>query len=82
MTSRLRESRSISGPAARPTMTDGMKVTMKSALTHHGEFVRALTSTVSAIVAIQVPIPEPSVARKSSRKLPARRSSPIWRLER
>ena len=52
---------------------------MKSALTHQGEFVRALTSTVSAIVAIQVPMPEPSVARKSRRKLPARRSNPSWR---
>jgi hypothetical protein len=49
---------------------------MKSALTHQGEFVRAVTSAVSAIVAIHVPIPEPSVATKSSRKLPARWRSP------
>ena len=77
MTRRLRDSRSTSGPAASPTITDGMKVTMKSALTHQGELVRAVTSTVRAIVAIQVPIPEPSVARNSRRKLPARRSSPI-----
>ena len=49
---------------------------MKSALTHQVEFVRASVSAVNAIVAIHVPIPEPSVAKNSSRKLPARRSSP------
>ncbi len=42
---------------------------MKSALTHHAESVRCLMSTVRAIVAIHVPTPEPSVAKKSSRKL-------------
>ena len=68
-TSRLRESRSTSGPARSPTITDGTKVTTKSAATHHVEPVRSKTSSVSAIVAIQVPIPEPSVAKKSSRKL-------------
>ena len=76
---RLRESRSTSGPAASPTTTDGRNVTMKSALTHHGECVRAVTAAVRATVAIQVPRPEPSVARKRSRKLDARRSSPNWR---
>ena len=68
-TSRFRESRSTSGPATSPTITDGRKVTMKRALTHHAESVRCSMSTVSAIVAIQVPIPEPRVAKKSSRKL-------------
>src|SRR5689334_14510571 len=77
--SRLRESRSSSGPAASPTTTDGRKLTRKSALTHHGECVRAVTSAVSAIVAIHVPTPEPSVARKSRRKLAARRRSANWR---
>ena len=78
----LRESRSMSGPAASPTITDGRKVTMKRALTHHVESVRSLTSTVSAIVAIHVPTPEPRVARKSRRKLGAVRSILIWRLSR
>ena len=69
MISRLRESRSTSGPATSPTITDGTKVTMKRAATHHVDPVRSKTSRVRAIVAIHVPMPEPSVAKKSSRKL-------------
>ena len=66
----LRDMRSTNGPATRPTMTDGTMVTMNRALTHHPEScVRSLMSTVSAISASHVPMPEPSVAKKSSRKL-------------
>ena len=66
--SRLRDSLSTSGPATRPTTIDGRKVTMKRTLTHHGDPVRCVMSAVSAIVAIHVPTPEPSVAKKSNRK--------------
>jgi hypothetical protein len=48
---------------------------MKSRLTHHGEWVRAVRSAVRAIVAIHVPRPDPSVATKSRRKDPERRRS-------
>src|SRR5581483_9903397 len=65
---RLRDTRSISGPAVRPTATDGSSVTTRSALTHHADPVRFFTSTVSAIVAIHVPSADPSVATKSWRK--------------
>jgi hypothetical protein len=55
----------------------GRKSAIRSALTHAPEPVRSKTSTVSAIAARYVPIPDPSVATKSRRKSGAvlRRSS-------
>ena len=65
--SRFRDRRSISGPAVRPTTTDGRKIAIHIPLTHQVEPVLFLTSWASAIVAIQVPRPEPSVANHKSR---------------
>ena len=62
-----RGSRSMYGPANNPIAIDGRNWAIMSALTHTPEFVRSLTSTVSASSAKSVPKLEPSVAKKSSR---------------
>jgi hypothetical protein len=50
----------------------GRKSAIRSALTHVPEPVRSKMSTVSAIAARYVPVPEPSVASARRRKSGAR----------
>src|SRR5262249_31312520 len=77
--SRLRESRSTSGPRRSPIAIPGRKSAISSALTHTAEPVLFLTSTTRATTAIPAPRPESSDEPKRSLQLgDARRISP-WR---
>ena len=59
---RLRESRSTSGPTVRPIAIAGRKSAISSAAIQLPECVRSHTSRLSATNAIQLPRPEPNAA--------------------